>query len=217
LLTGEGYMFLEQIKVGFMEVFCYLVGCESTQKCLLIDPAGDEEKLVRRVAELGFKLEYIVNTHGHPDHTCGNARVKELTGARIIMHPLDDALFNSPEGQAMARQMGFRASPRADEHVEHGSVIKVGEVPLEVIHTPGHSPGGICLYCPGNVFTGDTLFVGAIGRTDLPGASMEQFMTSIRERLLTLPDETVVWPGHDYGIKPRSTIGEERRTNPWLR
>lgn len=209
-------MYLQQIKVGFMEVFCYLVGCPETKECLVIDPAGDEERVVKLIQEKGFSLKRIVNTHGHADHTCGNARVKELTGSKIVMHPLDDRLFNSSEGRQMALQMGFSPSPPADEHVEDGDRIHVGRVSLEVIHTPGHSPGGICLLGDGNLFTGDTLFVGAIGRTDLPGASMRQFMESIRTRLLTLPGETVVWPGHDYGMKPSSKISDEIRSNPWL-
>lgn len=210
-------MILEQMKVGFMEVFCYLVGCPETMECLVIDPAGDEDRIVARIEERGLRLKRIVNTHGHPDHTCGNARMKELTNAGIVMHPLDDRMFNSPEGQQMALQMGFTSSPPADEHVNDGDRIQVGGISLEVIHTPGHSPGGICLLGEGNLFTGDTLFVGAIGRTDLPGASVQQFMDSIHQRLLTLPDDTVVWPGHDYGPRPSSTIAEERRSNPWLR
>jgi hydroxyacylglutathione hydrolase len=210
-------MYLQQIKVGFMEVFCYLAGCLETKECLLIDPAGDEDRLVGIIREKGFTLKWIVNTHGHPDHTCGNARVKELTGAGIVMHEADDRMFNSPEGRQMAQQMGFTPSPPADQRVVDGDRISAGLVSLEVIHTPGHSPGGICLLAEGNLFTGDTLFVGAIGRTDLPGASMREFMESIRNRLLTLPGETVVWPGHDYGIRPSSTIAEEMRTNPWLR
>lgn len=209
-------MILEQIKVGFMEVFCYLLGCPETGEALVIDPAGDEDRIVERVKARHLRLTTIVNTHGHPDHTCGNARVKELTGAKIVLHRLDDEMFNSPEGQQMARQMGFPPSPPADEYVEHGDRIQVGTLSLQVIHTPGHSPGGICLLTDGNLFTGDTLFVGGIGRTDLPGASTQQFMTSIRERLLTLPGETVVWPGHDYGPAPSSTLANEARTNPWL-
>jgi glyoxylase-like metal-dependent hydrolase (beta-lactamase superfamily II) len=130
---------------------------------------------------------------------------------------LDDEMFNSAEGQAVARQWGFTPSPPADITVEDGDEIVLGDVSLKVIHTPGHSPGGICLLGDDNLFTGDTLFVGGIGRTDLPGASMGQFMNSIKENLLTLPGETIVWPGHDYGVKPSSTIEEERRTNPWLR
>jgi len=110
----------------------------------------------------------------------------------------------------------FTPSPPADIIVKDGDQIVVGDVSLKVIHTPGHSPGGICLLGDGNLFTGDTLFVGGIGRTDLPGASMAQFMKSIKERLLILPGETIVWPGHDYGVRPSSTIETERRTNPWL-
>ncbi|MFO7460733.1 MAG: MBL fold metallo-hydrolase, partial [Desulfatiglandales bacterium] len=164
-------MNIEQIKVGFMEVFCYLVSCPRTKEALLIDPAGNEQELVDHIKEKGLRLKYIVNTHGHGDHTCGNKKVKELTGAKIIMHDLDDQAFNSPEGEAMARQWGFMPSPRSDITVKDGDRIVIGDFSLEVIHTPGHSPGGICLHYDGHVFTGDTLFVGAIGRTDLPGSS----------------------------------------------
>ena len=132
------------------------------------------------------------------------------------MHQLDEEMFNTPMGHQMARQFGFDISPPADILVKDGDHIEVGDVSLEVIHTPGHSPGGICLYGQGHIFTGDTLFVGAIGRTDLPGASYNQFMSSIKERLLSLPPETIVWPGHDYGMKPSSTIDIEKKTNPWL-
>lgn len=209
-------MNIKQIKVGFMDVFCYLVSCPRTKEALFIDPAGNEEELVRMVKDKKLAVKYIVNTHGHADHTCGNKKVKALTGAKIVMHELDDRVFNSAEGEVMARQWGFTPSPPADITVRDGDVIVVGDVSLEVIHTPGHSPGGICLHKNGHVFTGDTLFVGGIGRTDLPGASHEQFMRSIKEKLLSLPPETIVWPGHDYGSKPSSTIGYEKATNPWL-
>ena len=209
-------MDIEQMKVGFMEVFCYILGCPSTKEALVIDPAGDEDRIVERIRQKELDLKYIVNTHGHPDHLCGNYKVKELTGAKIIIHELDDKMFNSEQGYEMARQWGFVPSPPADITVKDGDHIEIGDVSLKVIHTPGHSPGGICLLGNGNLFTGDTLFVGGVGRTDLPGASMDQFMKSIREKLLTLPDETIVWPGHDYGERPSSTIGIEKHTNPWL-
>ncbi len=209
-------MDIEQIKVGFMDVFCYLIASPRTKEALVIDPAGDEEKVFARIEERGLTLKYIVNTHGHPDHTCGNAKMKELTQARIVMHELDNQIFSSDQGLQMARQWGFTPSPPADMTVEDGDEIVVGDVALKVLHTPGHSPGGICLLADGDLFTGDTLFVGAVGRTDLPGASLDDFMKSIKERLLTLPDETIVWPGHDYGVRPSSTIGTEKRSNPYI-
>ncbi|MDY7038452.1 MAG: MBL fold metallo-hydrolase [Thermodesulfobacteriota bacterium] len=209
-------MFIEQMKVGMMDVFCYLVACPRSKEAMVIDPAGDEEQVVARINKNDFNLKYIVNTHGHADHTCGNAKVKALTGAQLIMHELDDQMFNSANGRATAQQWGFTPSPDADITVKEGDEITVGDVSLKVLHTPGHSPGGICLLGDGNIFTGDTLFVGGIGRTDLPGCSMDQFMKSIKERLLTLPGDTIVWPGHDYGFQPSSTIDNEKRTNPWL-
>lgn len=209
-------MDIKQMRVGYMAVFCYIVSCPVTKEALTIDPAGDEDRIIEHLNQKGLSLKYIVNTHGHGDHTGGNGRIKELTGAQIVIHGDDDRLFNSPMGRERAAQMGFAPSPNGDILVKDGDEIKVGEVVLKVIHTPGHSPGGICLFGDGNLFTGDTLFVGAIGRTDLPGSSFSQFMNSIRVKLLTLPDETVVWPGHDYGVRPSSTIGDEKKTNPFL-
>jgi hydroxyacylglutathione hydrolase len=209
-------MDIEQIKVGFMDVFCYIISCPRTKMALVIDPAGDEDSVVERIKEKCLELKYIVNTHGHPDHTGGNARVKELTGAEIVIHEEDDMLFNSPEGRDHALQMGFAPSPNADLHVKDNDEIVIGDVKLKVIHTPGHSRGGICLYGEGNLFTGDTLFVGAIGRDDLPGGDYAVYMDSINKKILTLPDETIVWPGHDYGVSPSSTIGREKMTNPFL-
>jgi glyoxylase-like metal-dependent hydrolase (beta-lactamase superfamily II) len=209
-------MIIKQIKVGFMEVFCYILGCEDTNKGLVIDPAGDEERIVDAAHALGLAVESVVNTHGHPDHTCGNRKIAELTGARIHMHSLDDNLFNTPEGQSMARQMGFEPSPPADVVLADGDTIRFGQNALTVIHTPGHTPGGICLLGENNLFTGDTLFVGAVGRTDLPGGSLDTMMQSIREKILPLPDDTIIWPGHDYGGRPTSTISLEKRHNIYI-
>lgn len=210
-------MDIEQILVGRMVVFSYLVSCPETKEALIIDPAGNEEQLAAKIKEKGLKLKYIVNTHGHADHTGGNAKMKALTGAEIVMHGDDDKAFQRPEAAAFARQMGFEPTPPADKTVKDGDELVIGKGKLKVLHTPGHSPGGICLLAEGNVFTGDTLFVGGIGRTDLPGSDHNLFMTSIREKLLSLPEETVVWPGHDYGPNPSSTIGLEKIANPWLR
>ncbi len=209
-------MIIEQMKVGFMDVFCYILGCEATKKASLIDPAGNEEQIVNRAESLGLTIEAIVNTHGHPDHTCGNSRIVELTGAKIYMHVKDDQYFSTPEGQSMGKQMGFTPSPPADVTVNDGDIITVGKETLTVLHTPGHTTGGICLYTGNNLFTGDTLFVGAVGRTDFPGGSMEVMLRSIKEKILSLPDDTIIWPGHDYGGSPSSTVAQERQFNPYI-
>ncbi|MBI5522335.1 MAG: MBL fold metallo-hydrolase [Desulfarculus sp.] len=211
-------MKIVQIMVGQMAVYAYLVACEQTGQALVIDPAGNEERIAQEATGQGFSIVGIVNTHGHPDHTCGNARLKELTGAPILVHEKDAGPMVSREALSFAAMLGCAGTPPADRTFTHGEVLKAGqEVALQVIHTPGHTPGSVCLYTPGHVFTGDTLFVGAVGRTDLPGGSWPQMLKSIEERILTLPAETVVWPGHDYGESPQSTVGQEREHNPFLR
>lgn len=209
-------MIIEQIKVGFMDVFCYLLGCKTTGSGLLVDPAGDEDRIIGTAQNLGVHIESVVNTHGHPDHTCGNSKIVELTGAKIYMHALDNQFFNTPEGQAMGRQMGFALSPPADVEVEDGDTIAFGQRALKVVHTPGHTPGGICLHVEHHLFTGDTLFVGAVGRTDFPGGSFETLLHSIKEKILSLPDDTILWPGHDYGARPTSTVSYEKKHNPYI-
>jgi len=200
-----------------MAVFSYLVSCPETKEALIIDPGGDVEKLADRVKEKGLTLKYIVNTHAHADHSCGNGKLEELTGAKLVVHEMCKPLLESPMGKDMYYKLGYAPSPSPDMTVKDGDELVIGNVSMKVLHTPGHSPGGICLLCQGNLFTGDTLFVGGIGRTDLPGSDHVQFIASLREKLLTLPDETVVWPGHDYGPNPSSTIGLEKVANPWIR
>lgn len=208
-------MRIKQLTVGSMAVCCYLVSCEETGKGIVIDPGGDEKKILAAISDEKIAVQYIVNTHGHPDHVCANGPVKEATGAPIVMHEEDASFFGRPDVQHYFSMLGLPPSPPPDKLVKHDDVLSVGVLSFRVIHTPGHTPGGICLYAAPHLFSGDTLFVGAVGRTDFPGGNLQLFMRSIREHLLCLPDETVVWPGHGYGGS-RSTIGAEKRHNPYL-
>ena len=188
-------MIIKQLEIGYMDNFCYIVGCEKTRKALVIDPGADVEKIVSVAKEENLNIVTIVNTHAHGDHTAGNSRLKSLTGAKIVIHALDAAGY-----------------PEADVMLEDEQNLQMGEINFDVIHTPGHTPGGICLYADGNLFTGDTLFVGDSGRTDLPGGDRPTLGKSIR-RLMKLPDNTIIWPGHNYGPTPSSTVHWEKRNN----
>lgn len=209
-------MNIEQHIVGMMGVCCYILSCEKTGRAAIVDPGGDEERLLAAVDRAGLDVVYIIATHGHPDHVCGNRRIKEATGAAIVMHEVDDDFFNQPNIRNYFSMLGLDESPSVDLRVKDGDLIVVGEQSLQVIHTPGHTPGGICLYNTPDLLTGDTLFVGGIGRTDFPGGSHTELIASITDKLLVLPPQTIVWPGHGYGGS-RSTIEEERRSNPYLR
>lgn len=209
-------LILKSYTVGDLQVKAYLIGCPETREAIFIDPAGDETRLAEEIKKQGLHLKYIVNTHGHPDHTLGNAGLKALTGAIVLMHEADDMLFRTKEAEALFRSWGFGLSVPSDAHIKEGDKIQVGTLSFKVLHTPGHSPGSICLYGHGHVITGDTLFVGAAGRTDLIGGSLDTLIKSIKQQLAVLPDETVVLPGHDYGDTPTSTIGREKRENPFL-
>ncbi|MBU2510253.1 MBL fold metallo-hydrolase [bacterium] len=206
-------MIVQQIKLRMMDVFCYLVGDKLSKTCALIDPAFEVDKILSVVQEKGFRVSFIINTHGHADHTAGNAKIIRKTGARLLIHEKDADGLMMLRNRLFARLLGGQGSPKPEVLLKDGYIINIGDVSLKVIHTPGHSPGSICLLGDGNLFTGDTLFVGAVGRTDLTGGSRKRLLTSIHDRLYTLPDETIVWPGHDYGESEKSTIFKERTTN----
>ncbi|MDQ5987716.1 MAG: Hydroxyacylglutathione hydrolase GloC [Syntrophus sp. SKADARSKE-3] len=209
-------MFLKQIQVGQMAVFAYLLGDEETGEAMVIDPAAETAKICAFAEKSNLTIKTIINTHGHVDHIGGNRDIKKQTGARIIIHN-DDAQMLISTPAMYLRMFGAEQSPPADTTVKDGDIITSGSLSLKVIHTPGHSPGSMCLYMDGFVFTGDTLFVGAVGRTDLPGGSWSVMHNSIMNKLATLPEDTKVLPGHNYGSTPTSTIGYEKKHNPFMR
>lgn len=210
-------MFFNQLEVGYHAVFAYLIGDPESGEAAVVDPADDVDVLIALAADIGLTIKYILNTHGHVDHIMGNAEMKEKTGARIVIHA-DEADYLERIGDFWLREFNARRSPPADDVLREGDIFRVGQVAWQVFHTPGHTPGGICLYnaAYGLCLTGDTLFVGSVGRTDGPRASWPQMLASIKQKLLTLPDATEIFPGHNYGFTPTSTIGEERVSNPFL-
>jgi len=202
--------------VGEIFTNCYLVGCTETKEALVIDPGFDTNteahKIFTEAKKHGLKIQYIVNTHGHPDHTSGNKILKELTGAKILIHEYDAPKL-ADTSENLLSFFGLRStSPPADKILHEGDIIQAGTIKLKVLHTPGHSKGGISLLGDDFVFTGDTLFAGSIGRYDFPDASYKELMRSIRDKLATLPDHVRVYSGHG----PSTTIGEEKRNNPFL-
>jgi glyoxylase-like metal-dependent hydrolase (beta-lactamase superfamily II) len=205
-------MILIRLVVGPLQVNCFILADEKTGDAVVIDPGDDAREILKVIADKGFRVRYVVNTHGHFDHVGANKALKEATGAELLIHEADAPLMTSAAEHSLAFGIRSVSSPPADRYVRHGDVITAGEVALTVLHTPGHSPGGICLQEQGMVFTGDALFAGSIGRTDLPGGSLMTLIHSIKTSLMTLPDDTKVFPGHG----PASTIGDERRENPFL-
>jgi hydroxyacylglutathione hydrolase len=208
-------MILEMLTVGTLFTNCYIVGCIETLEGLIIDPGfnrdNEADRVLKKADQHHLKVKYIVNTHGHPDHTAGNSILKEATGAPILIHELDAPKLTDAS-QSLAGLFGLRVtSPPADRTLKEGDTIKAGKVQLKVLHTPGHSKGSIALLGGNVVFTGDTLFAGSIGRYDFPDASFKDIMNSLK-RLATLPDHMRVYPGHG----PMSTIGQEKRSNPFL-
>lgn len=212
---GIWTMFAKQIQVGHMAVFAYIVGDPESGEGLVIDPAANVDGIIETAQKNNLQIKYIINTHGHVDHMTGNAEMKRKTGAQIVVHR-DDAELVMFTPIPLFKMNGGEKSPYPDVTVDDGDVINVGKVTLEVIHTPGHTLGSICLYSQGYVFTGDTLFVEAVGRTDFPGGSWGALCHSIKEKLFKLPEETVVMPGHNYGRMTSSTIGHEKMFNPYL-
>ena len=209
-------MILRALEVGPFASNCYIVGSEATKEGMIIDPGAEAELILDNVRQLGLSIKLIVATHAHMDHVAALREVKEATGAEFAMH---EAEANGGTGQSMTRMLGMlmpgssEPPPAPERLLRDGDLIEIGDLSFSVIHTPGHSPGGISLYGQGVLFSGDTLFNFGIGRTDFPGCSYEELMDSIHNKLVTLPDETIVLPGHG----PQTTIGAERKYNPFLR
>ena len=209
-------MLVRQFEVGNFSIFSYLVADEQSKEGLFIDPSAEHTLLLKEADSHGLKIKYVVNTHSHIDHSMGNREMVRRTGAKVVIHKADaPGLLETPRN--ILEMFGAEDPPPADILVSDGQLIQVGSVALQVLHTPGHTPGGMCLYTDGMVFTGDTLFVGSIGRTDFPGGSYQELERSIKTKLYALPGETVVFPGHNYGENPTSTIDYERRNNAFIR
>jgi len=205
-------MQLTGLVVGPLQVNCYIVSDEKTKEAMVIDPGDDGQEILGLVKGKGLTVKYIVNTHAHFDHVGANKLLKDATGAELLIHEADSGLLSTTANHARMFGMTAPSSPKADRYVKHGDVLAIGNLSLTVLHTPGHSAGGISLVGDGVVFTGDALFAGSIGRTDLPGGDLMTLITSIKTNLMALPDDTVVFSGHG----PQSTIGDERRENPFL-
>jgi glyoxylase-like metal-dependent hydrolase (beta-lactamase superfamily II) len=187
---------LKKLVVGLYQANCYILGCKETGEGAVIDPGDDVPRIVEEISKPHLSIKYILLTHGHFDHSGGAKQLKTIINAPITVHRLDASGLNfSPDG-----------------YLTEGQQLQVGTYTLTILHIPGHSPGGVCIQAPGVVFTGDSLFAGSIGRTDLPGGNHQQLIEGIIKKVFPLGDELRVYPGHG----PNSTIGRERRTNPWF-
>ncbi len=206
-------MILESLPTGPLQVNCYILGCETTRHAAVIDPGGDVEQILALVKKLNLKVQMVINTHGHFDHIGGNRQLIEATGAELLLHRDDEKLLGLAADHAAAYGLNAEASPQAQRLLEGDEVLPLGELMIRVLHTPGHTPGGVCLLVEDQLIVGDTLFAGSIGRTDLPGGNHQQLIDSIQVKLLPLPDSTGVHPGHG----PATTIGREKVYNPFLR
>ncbi len=198
--------------LGPLQVNCYLFYDETTKECMVIDPGAEGPKIIDEIEKRDLRVKYILNTHGHVDHISANAYVKERLEAPLLIHEEDAAMLGDGAIN-MSSYLGEEINkPLADRLLKDGDVLELGENKIRVLHTPGHTRGGISLICGNICFSGDTLFLMSVGRTDLPGGSFKQLIDSIKNKLFTLDDEVVVYPGHG----PETTIGQEKAGNPFV-
>lgn len=201
-------MIVERVEVGELGVNCYIVACESTRHAMVIDPGAEAERIAQLIETRGYSLRLIVNTHGHFDHIGGNAHLKARFSPTLAIHGLDACMLADPEANLswfLPEELSV-VSPVADRMLSDGYRVAAGTASLEVIHTPGHTPGSICLLGEGVLFSGDTLFKDGVGRTDLPGGDGSQLRDSLAAKVFVLPDSTRVCPGHG----PETSVGQER-------
>ena len=205
-------MKFDNVIVGPLETNCYLIYCEESLECAVMDPGAQPEKIIQSIAALNLKPVVLINTHGHVDHVGGNKDIIEKYDIPLVMHEADAPMLNSILQSGLGLFLGAKNSPPPDRFLADGDEVKFGRVTLKTLYTPGHSPGSLSFVHGGFLFSGDTLFCGGVGRTDLPGGSWQDLMASIQNKILTLPDDTVVLPGHG----PHSTVGQERSENPFI-
>lgn len=205
-------MIIKAMALGPIQANCYILGCEDTLHAAVIDPGGESDRILAVLSESKLTLKNIINTHGHFDHVGANLRLKQVTGAELMIHALDAPMLAQLSSSATMFGLSAENSPPPDRTLDDGDTVLVGKISLRVIHTPGHSPGGVSLFTDKSVFVGDTLFAGSVGRTDLPGGDAATLKASIQNKLFTLGDDVTVYPGH----MGQTTIGQERRHNPFV-
>ena len=206
-------MKVERLPVGIYLANCYLVYCDDTKDALVIDPGGDSDEILDRIEKLGLKIKYIILTHGHGDHIGGLLDVKNKTGAPVLIHEKDEEYLKDNQKNLSNMMSLDNVELKADRLLKDGDKLTLGKSTVEIIYTPGHTPGGISIKIDNCIFTGDTLFAGSVGRTDFAGGSYEEIIHSVNERLIIYPDDTIIYPGHG----PSSTIGKEKDSNPFVK
>ena len=210
-------LIIDQFCMGNFVVFTYLITDRSTNEAIIIDPAAEPKKIIEKVNERKASVKWIVCTHTHPDHIGAVAPVKKETKASLVLHPKEVAGLNKLSNLFLVPLFGGKPLPKANVLVKDGDTLPLGRHKIKILHTPGHSSGSICLNIGDHLFSGDTLFVGGVGRTDLPGASWKGLERSLRVKILSMPDNTRIWPGHDYGGRSSNLLGREKLENPFLR
>ena len=205
-------MILEQIIVGPLQTNCYIIGCEKTLEAAVIDPGDEMDKIITVINENNINVKYIFVTHAHVDHIAHLLKLKQEIHAEIVMHADDQFLFDTAAIQAMMFGLSDPGNPEPDRLVSDNEIIKVGDLEVKVLHTPGHSPGSVTYHVDNHLFVGDLIFAGSIGRTDLPGGNYTTLINSVKSKIFTLADETIIYPGHG----PSTSVGEEKKYNPFF-
>jgi hydroxyacylglutathione hydrolase len=205
-------MKFESVIVGPLETNCFLIYCPLTRECAVVDPGAEASKILRLIASTELQPVILLNTHGHIDHIGANKEIKDKFDIPLCIHSHDEHMLKSALQSELSFFLGAQESPAPDRYLEDGETIQVGQSSLQVIHTPGHSPGSVIFLGDGFLLSGDTLFYGGVGRTDLPGGSWPELVDSIKTKILTMPDELPVLPGHG----PFTSVGQEKRSNPFV-